>query len=251
MGSPYLRLLTDSFPCKPALDTAISRAILRRVSDGIEPTTLRLHRPGSVVAFGPQDATSPGYFKAVDISHQRGFEAIKRLAGGRAAIFHPGTIAFAWTIHDTSPEVGVDARFRELSQLMATALRRLGLDAQIGAVPGEYCSGQYSVNARGSKKLMGVGQRLSHKAAHVGGVLVVNDTVIVRDMLIPIYEALNLKWDPYTTGSVEDEMGRITYSQVQEAIIDEFGRRYDLYNGTVNAETMALAETLEMEHIAP
>jgi octanoyl-[GcvH]:protein N-octanoyltransferase len=251
MGSSSLRLITHSFSHRPALDTAVSRAILHRVSDDAEPATLRLYNPGSIVAFGPQDAASPGFIKAVDSSRKRGFEAIKRLAGGHAAIFHPGTIAFTWTIHDTNSNASVNDRFRAISQLIASALKRMGVDAHIGPVPGEYCSGQYSVNARGSKKIMGVGQRLALRAAHVGGVVIVNNTALIRDMLTPVYEALNLKWDPCTAGSIEDEIGTITYAQAQEAIVNEFSREYDLYNGIISNDTMALAKTLEVEHMAP
>ena len=57
---------------------------------------------------------------------------------------------------------------------MEDSFRRLGVDARVGEIPGEYCPGAYSVNARGVKKLMGVGQRLVPSAAHVGGVVVVN-----------------------------------------------------------------------------
>ena len=81
--------------------------------------------------------------------------------------------------------------------------------------------------------------------------MVVTDAVLIRDTLIPIYEALNLDWDPRTTGSIEDELGAITYDQIQCAITDEFSRHYDLSNGTISADTMALAETLEVDHIAP
>ena len=90
------------------------------------------------------------------------------------------------------------------------ALARLGVDARVGEVPGEYCPGAFSVNARGRTKLAGVGQRLISGAAHLGGVVVVRDSAGVRDVLIPVYEALGLEWDPETTGSVEDEVPGVT-----------------------------------------
>ena len=46
-----LRVLSDCFPDDPALDTAVSRATMRRVAAGHLPETLRLARPGRVVAF--------------------------------------------------------------------------------------------------------------------------------------------------------------------------------------------------------
>ncbi len=105
-------------------------------------------------------------------------------------MFHKGTVAFTWTIPDRNPRENIDARFRETASLIASALSRLGVDARVGEVPGEYCPGAYSVNARGRTKLMGVGQRIVSGAAHVGGVVVVGDSGRVRDVLTPVYDAL-------------------------------------------------------------
>ena len=40
------------------------------------------------------------------------------------------------------------------------ALQRLGLDARLGELAGEYCPGEFSVNLAGRSKVMGVGQRV-------------------------------------------------------------------------------------------
>src|SRR3954454_21240089 len=92
---PSLRVVTQSFPNDPALDTALSRALLERVAAGELPETLRLARPGRMVAFGKQDAVAPGYRKAAGAARGRGFDAILRLAGGRAAVFHEHTVELA------------------------------------------------------------------------------------------------------------------------------------------------------------
>lgn len=246
-----IKLTTEAFTQRPALDTAVSRAILQRVSSGEEPETLRLYRPSTLVAFGPQDVRAKGYAQAVAAARNGGFEAIQRLAGGRAAVFHEETIAFSWAMPDTSPRERVIERFDELADIMASAVKRLGIDARVGEVPGEYCPGQFSVNARGEKKLMGVGQRLIGKAAHVGGVVVAGDSRRVRDILVPVYNALEVEWYPDTTGSVEDELGHVAYDGVLKAIIDEFASRYALYDGLVTAEAIALAETMEADHLSP
>ena len=148
------------------------------------------------------------------------------------------------------------ARFDEAADIMMRALRRLGIDARVGEVAGEYCPGQHSVNARGERKLMGVGQRLIRGAAHVGGVVVVGDGGRIRDVLVPVYEALGVEWRPETVGSVEDEVegaGDIRGGRgvVAQAILDEFGARYELYEGAISGETLRVAEGLEGEHLAP
>ncbi len=247
-GRPVLRLIRDSFPDPPVLDTAISHALLRRVADGTEPPTLRLHRPGDVVAFGPLDRLQPGYAAAVEAARDRGFGAVQRLAGGRAAVFHRGTIAFSWAVPDPSSRLRIRERFGEVAGIVTAAFRDLGVDARVGAVAGEYCPGDHSVNARGRTKLMGVGQRIVLRAAHVGGVIVVDGSDRIRDVLLPVYRLLGLDWDPTTAGSVEDEIGPVAWETVLEAVRSAFAERYELVDGTVGDELLALAEELEGVH---
>lgn len=220
-----IQLLRDSVPGAPALDTAVSRALLEAVGSGATPETLRLYRPDDVVAFSGLDAASPGFRPAVAAARAGGFEAALRLAGGRAAVFHTETVAFAWALPIGELRDGIQARFDALAELVAEALRRLGVDARVGEVPGEYCPGAHSVNARGRVKLMGVGQRVVRGAAHVGGVIVVRGSARVRAVLEPVYAALGLRFDPATAGAVEDEIGAVTREAVAEALLAELGAR--------------------------
>jgi len=245
-----IRLIRAGFPEPPARDTAVSNAILRRVSEGLEPETLRLHRPGDIVAFGPKDRLAPGYGRAIREAAELGFGSVQRLAGGRAAVFTDRTIAFSWAVPDLSPRPGIRARFEEVAAIMAGAFRNLGVDARVGEVPGEYCPGEHSVNARERTKLMGVGQRLLQRAAHVGGVIVVGGTGRVRDVLIPVYRALGLTWDPATTGSLEDEVPGLTWDRALQAVVDAFAARYRLEESKLPAETLDLANSLEAGHAA-
>src|SRR5215208_4158812 len=167
-----LRLVRHSFPDQPELSTAISRTILRRVAAGELAPTVRIHRPGDEVAFGRQDLASPGYQAAAEAARGAGFAAVERLAGGRAAVFHSGTIAIARAYGDPQPPKRTYARFEEMAQAIAAALRGPGVDARVGEVPGEYCPGAYSVNARDAAKLAGIGQRMIRGGAHMGGVVV-------------------------------------------------------------------------------
>jgi len=245
-----IRLIRASIPEPATLDTAVSHAILRHVSDGAERETLRLHRPGDIVAFGPKDRLEPGYERAIIAARDLGFGAVQRLAGGRAAVFHRDTIAFSWATPDPTPRTGITQRFVELAELMAAAFGDLGIDARVGEVPGEYCPGEHSVNARGRTKLMGVGQRILLRAAHVGGVVVVGGSGRVRDVLIPVYQALGLQWHPSTAGSLEDEVAGLTWAQAERAIVERFAERFDLEEAEVSPGVMDLARELEPRHRA-
>ena len=242
-------MVREGRPEPAELDTAISRATLDGVAAGRLPETLRVHRPGRVVAFGPRDRVEQGFPRAVAAARERGFGAVERLAGGRAAVFHQGTLAFSWAIPDPSPRDGIRRRFDEVADIMVGALRALGVDARVGEIPGEYCPGEHSVNAGGRTKLIGVGQRVVAGAAHVGGVVVVDDADTVRDVLLPVYEALDLAWDPATVGAVDLEVPGVTWDQVEGAVLTAFGGRFDLDEGRLESETLALAQDLAPRHL--
>lgn len=246
-----MNLLLRSFPERPAFDTALSRALLQAVGDGRAGESLRLHEPGDVVAFSILDRTAPGFRAAVRAAGAQGFGAIIRLAGGRAAVFHRRTLSFAWCSAARDPRVGIRERFQDTAEIFAEALRTLGVDARIGAVPGEYCPGEYSVNAGGRRKLMGVGQRVVQGAAHVGGVLVLDAADRVRDVLVPVYEALGLSFDPETVGSLADELGPVSHAEVVEALVVAFSRRRALVDAELGADLLERASKLEVEHQVP
>lgn len=243
-------MIQASFPADPALDTAVSRALMLRVAAGELPETLRIARPGPFVAFGKRDVVGQGYAEAVRAARAAGFEAIERLAGGRAAAFHEDTISFAHAIPDADPRSRVDGRFEATAALVAAAFGRLGVDARVGQVDGEYCPGAHSVNARGERKLMGVGQRLVSGGVHVGGLIVVDGAERLNGVLAPVYESLGLAWRPAATGSVAREAAGTTWEDVAAALVAEYEDRHALEPGELDEETLTLARRLAPEHLS-
>ena len=237
-----LRLIRHSFPDQPELSTAISRTILRQVAAGELPPTIRIHRPGNEVAFGRQDLANPNFDAAADAARRAGFAAVERLAGGRAAVFHRGTIAIARAYADPQPPKRTYARFEEMAGMIAAALRGMGVDARVGEVPGEYCPGAYSVNARNTVKLAGIGQRMIRGGAHMGGVVVASGGREVARALEPVYRALELEWDPATSGDVSEELGReVDPGEIEEALIAELAKSYELVDAELDDQTVELA----------
>jgi octanoyl-[GcvH]:protein N-octanoyltransferase len=166
-------------------------------------------------------------------------------------VFHERTIAFAHAVPDGDPRAGIHRRFEAVAELMARAFRRLGVDARVGEVPGEYCPGGYSVSAGGRSKVMGVGQRLIAGAAHLGGVVVVDEGRRVRDVLVPVYEALGLDWDPATAGSLAAAAPGVAWDDAADAILAEYSELHELEEGELDEETLALARRLAPEHRSP
>ena len=247
-GSGRLNVIKEGFPDRPAFGTAVSEAILMRVASGELAATFRLHRPAREVAFAKQDRAAPGFAAAVAAAREAGFDAVVRLAGGRAALFHEGTLAFAWASPSPRPTRETHDRFRLIAEVVAAALANLGVDARIGEVPGEYCPGAWSVNARGAVKLAGIGQRIVAGGAHVGGVIVVTESRLVRETLTPVYGALGLDWDPASAGAVEDEAAGVTLDDAERALLDELGARFELAEASIDPETLAMAEGLAAGH---
>jgi lipoate-protein ligase A len=243
-----IALYSESFPERAAYDTAVSRALLHAAASGRAREALRLHVPADVVAFSVLDRARPGFREAVAAAEAVGWGSILRLAGGRAAVFHSETIAFAWCVPDPEPRGAIAARFDWIAGVVARALRSLGADARVGAVPGEYCPGDHSVNARGRIKLMGVGQRLVKGAAHVGGVIVVREAARVRDVLVPVYAAMGVDWDPTTAGALEDELPGVTRDDVLTALRAQLAREVLLVSEGLDASWLAEAEALASEH---
>ncbi|HEY4606682.1 MAG TPA: lipoate--protein ligase family protein, partial [Acidimicrobiia bacterium] len=96
---------------------------------------------------------------------------------------------------------------------------------------------------------MGVGQRLVRGAAHVGGVVVVDDGERIRDVLIPVYRALGLDWDPRTTGALADRSPGLDNDKVIRAIIGVLAERFDLETGELPRSVIDHARALLPDHL--
>ena len=259
---PRLRVIDSSFASSADLGTGISAALMRRVAGGeIEPT-MRLHRTGPILAFGRLDKLRPGYSRAVAIAREHGYEPIERLAGGRAAAFHEGTISFSRATRQAGAYAGTRERFEEMSATIAAALANVGVDSQVGEVAGEYCPGEFSVNAGGRVKLAGIGQRVISGGAHVGGLIAVRGAGRIRIVLEPIYAALELDWSPATTGSLALEIGEDDeplaadrsdplVARTIDALRAVLAERFELVDAELDAGTRDLATRLRAGHAAP
>ena len=214
----------------PAVEDRTPQAMSRLaavVTDGV-PGRLEWHRPGPSAAFGRRDTLAPGFAAAVDTVRAHGFEPFVRPVGGRLAAYHDGALILDLLLPCDDPRAGTTSRFRALANLLAQGLRLLGVDARTGAVPGEYCPGQWSVNARGARKVVGTGQRLVRDAVLLTAVVVVGDAGPLRQVMSRAYTDLGLSMDPGTVGSVSDEVPGLTLSDVEGVLGDVLARSLPL-----------------------
>jgi lipoate-protein ligase A len=243
-----VRLLRDSFPERPALDIAISHALLGRVAAGELGATVRLYRPGPTMAFGRLDALRPGYRRAGVLAREHALEPVLRLAGGHAAAYDEGSLIYEEITAQPDVTAGLHERFRDGAALLAGALDGLGVDARVGEIPGEYCAGAYTVSASGRLKLVGVAQRAVRGAALLTAFVLVSGGDRLRAALVDVYRALDLAWDPVTAGALEDVLPGASSAAVEQALLAARARDRELTAVAIDDRTLELARALETRH---
>jgi octanoyl-[GcvH]:protein N-octanoyltransferase len=237
-------LLEGSAGADPALDVALPHALLGLVAAGRRGGVVRSYRPRPTVAFGRRDSFLPGFASATDAARRRGYTPVIRGAGGRAAAYDEGCLVFDEIMPAPDSMGGIQARFSDEAERQAQALRSLGIDARVGEVPGEYCPGEFSVNARGKTKLIGAAQRIVRGAWLLSTVVVVEPVGELRAVLEDVYSSLGLAWDPATTGSVAAEAPGTSVGAVREAILAQYATRTALTPRSLAADELAAANEL-------
>lgn len=180
--------------------------------------------PGPTAAFGRRDTLAAGYPGATAAVRAHGFEPVIRPVGGRLAAYHEGALIVDVVARHPDPRVGITARFRQFGEAVAAALVTLGVDARVGPVPGEYCRGEFSVNAGGLTKLAGTAQRLRRNGVLFSAVVLVANPEPVRAVLSDAYPFLGLTWNPATVGSVSDHVPGVTIDEVKDVLSSELGK---------------------------
>ncbi len=211
-----------------ATELAIAHALLRRAGDGELDEALRVYVPtGPVVVFGRRDTRLPGYAAAITASHDAGFETAVRAVGGRAVAYTDQAVVVDHVRAEQQTPAGMDRRFEDFGRRLAALLGELGVDARVGPVPGEYCPGAHSVNARDEVKLVGTAQRVLPRAWLFSSLVAVGDRERVRGVLTQVYGHLDLPFDPASVGTLDSETDGVAPSTVVDAVARAWGVRAD------------------------
>ncbi|HET6989643.1 MAG TPA: lipoate--protein ligase, partial [Kribbella sp.] len=147
--------------------------------------------------------------------------------------------------HERLAPEGMETRFKQFGVRYADVLQRLGIDARVGAVPGEYCPGAHSVNARGVVKLVGTGQRVVPNAWLFSALVVVGDDARLRPLLADVYRHLELPFDPASVGSLSTEVPGLTVHTVERRLLDAYGATDPQ---ALDDATLELAKSLAADH---
>lgn len=197
----------------PVADQAISAELLDWTADtGV--AAVRVWQPHRQVAFGRRDSHADGYEAAREAARSRGYQPVDRRVGGRAVAYTGRTLAFVETVPIDDIRRGMCDRYTEASQLLIDVLSELGADVTRGEPADAYCPGSHSVSsvdATGEPhgKLAGLAQRVQSGAALVSGCLTVAETdePEIRSVLGPVYQALDVSFEPDSVGSVSTAGG--------------------------------------------
>jgi lipoate-protein ligase A len=232
-----------------ALEVAVAHAMLRRVSRGESGPAVRVYRPGTrVVAFGRRDTLLPGFPAAVRAVREAGFTPVLRAPGGRAVAYTERSLVVDHVGPDPGYLAGMDERFVGYAELWAGVLRNHGVGAQVGAVPGEYCPGAHSVNARGQVKLVGTAQRMVRGAWLFSAVAIFDDAEVLRPLLTDVYRLLELPFDDDSVGSVVAESREVSLDDFEAEVVAAYDDRFGLVPTPLTEDLLARARDLAADH---
>ena len=209
-----------------ATELAVAHALLRRSGDGEVEEALRIYTPSHpAVVFGRRDTRLPGFEAAVAAAQAAGFDTAIRAVGGRAVAYTDQAVVVDHVRAEPQTPQGMDRRFEDYGRRFARLFAGLGIDARVGPVPGEYCPGAHSVNARDEVKLVGTAQRVLPRAWLFSSLVTVGDQERLRPVLDEVYDCLDLPFDPASVGSLSAEASGVTPASVLDAVADAWGVR--------------------------
>lgn len=209
----------------PAADRAPVADLLASAAEGVP--AVRVTAPPRQVAFGRRDAREDGFAEAKRAARDAGFPPVERDVGGRAVAYTGSTLSVGVAVPTGDGRGSIGSRYEVAAETLRGALRDLGADVVRGEPPDAFCPGDHSLRVAGGGraadggkvadgasasaggKVAGLAQRVRADAALVAGVLVVSagDPGPIASVTDPVYDALDVPFDPESVGSVADAGG--------------------------------------------
>ena len=222
----------------------LQQAVLEEVAAGERGPTALIWTSPRYVGATRQETRLPGFLAATEAAAGLGFPVLVRNSGGGAVAANRGSLSFSLTLPVEDLRHGLYERYSEGLDLIASALRRVGVDAERGEVEGEFCPGAYSVRSGGPNgiKHAGLAQRVTRRAARLEALVLVSETDEVRTVLERFYGLLGLPFRPESVGDLPVEV-----PEVVRALSEEARARYTASQGRIGEKTMERARALRGE----
>lgn len=250
-----MELLTPERFGDPREQYGYVNALFDQVASGERPATISITPSARHVGVTRRDTRRPGFERAVRAANEEGYPVLVRGAGGGATAAGPGT--FGFSIVRPASEDGyrsIEERYDEAAALALAALGRLGVGAEVGEVRAEFCPGDHSLrhgDYEGGMKLVGIAQRLTRRAASVGGLVLVSGEESLARVLGRVYSALDLPFRPESVGSLHRAGSPAETPEVCAAFSEEARQRYGAVPAQLDETTLALARSTGGRFLAP
>jgi octanoyl-[GcvH]:protein N-octanoyltransferase len=218
----------------------LQQAVLEEVASGERGPTALIWTSSRYVGVTRPETRLPGFDKAVEAATASGFPVLVRNSGGGAVAANEGSISFSLTFPVEDLRHGLYERYVEGVDLVAAAIRRIGVTAEGGEVEGEFCPGAYSVRSGGPRgiKHAGLAQRVTRRAARVEALILVSNTAELVGILERFYAALGLPFRRESIGDLPADVPRMI-----EALEAEVRERYGGEEVAVGEELLAKASS--------
>lgn len=239
---------------EPALRSAISElvipAVLVRSSHTSWDELVHVYVPqGPTVAFSSRDLRRPGILEATTIARNAGFAAVVRSPGGQMVAYDNNAVVIDHLNRTSDIRQAGTSTFSDNASSHAAVLRKLSqLDVRIGAVEGEYCPGEFSLNVAGQAKVVGSAQRVTGTGSLFSTVVQVAVSDRVRDVIEAVSVALGYDLRPESIAGLTDYADGLTAEHVADALAADYRARRGLVD---SRHPESLLECAAAASIAP
>jgi len=233
-----MKMLVVEAVGEPEVGFGLQQAVLEEVAGGERGPTALIWTSSRYVGATRQETRLSGFAAATEAAAELGFPVLVRNSGGGAVAANRGSLSFSLTLPVEDLRHGLYERYSEGLELIASALRRVGVEAERGEVEGEFCPGAYSVRSGGPQgvKHAGLAQRVTRRAARLEALLLVSETDEVRMVLQRFYGLLGFPFRPESVGNLP-----VDVPTVVRALSDEARARYSASIGGIGEKTMERA----------
>jgi octanoyl-[GcvH]:protein N-octanoyltransferase len=210
---------------------------------------VRVHVPSRpVVAFSVRDLRSPHIVRATQVARAHGFETVVRSPGGRMVAYDGGAVVVDHVVRSASRKGTSRDIFEESARAHASVLRSLtDVDIRVGELEGEFCPGEFSINAAGISKVVGSAQRITGSAWLFSTVVLVRMSESLRRIIETVSAELGYPLKSSTISGLADFDSTLTTTAVARALGEDYRARLGLSDGTLPDELVEHARTAERE----
>ena len=228
-----------------------TRTIFEEIASGGRPAVFSISPSVRHVGVTTKDTHRPGFGEAVRLANGEGYPVLVRGAGGGAIAAGTGTFGFS-VIRPAGgdPGAGIGRRYDEAVSLALAGLLRLGVRAEVGEVRDEFCPGDRSLRVggfEGGMKLVGIAQRVTRRAASVGGIVLVSGEGGLARVLELFYDAIGMPFRPGSVGSLRRAGSEATVGEAMDAFAEEARCRYGAEPSPLDGRTLEKARSLGSE----